>query len=184
MHWQIKKSPRWPVVMGRKGEPPLPYDTSEKGWMVERIWTSWLKNLDKQTRIQKRNILLFIDNCAAHKFNGILINIRFEFLPPDTTSQLQSMDQGVIRSLKTKYRGRLAKLLLSISETAEESLYHVMLMVRAAWSDVAMKTIQNAWNKTKILTGPDKKDMENSASAVSDDGHFLRRHGKMIEPIF
>ena len=60
-------------------------------------------------------------------------------------------------------------------------------MVRAVWSDdVSIKTIQDAWNKTKIITGPDnKEDMENSdgASAVSDDLNSLNWRRQLLSSL-
>jgi hypothetical protein len=44
---------------------------------------------------------LFIGNFAAHRKNvAHLSNVRVEFLPPNMTSVVQPMDQGVIKVLK------------------------------------------------------------------------------------
>ena len=51
-----------------------------------------------------RNIALLADNCSAHPNISNLSNVKLVFLPPNTTSTLQAMDQGVIRSLKAQYR--------------------------------------------------------------------------------
>lgn len=44
----------------------------------------------------------------------ILKNITLNFLPPNTTSLLQPMDQGIINNLKIKYRQRLIKYILQV----------------------------------------------------------------------
>ena len=44
------------------------------------------------------------DNCPAHTHIENLKSIKLFFLPPNTTSTTQPMNQGVIRSLKAKYR--------------------------------------------------------------------------------
>ena len=51
-------------------------------------------------------IILTLDNCSAHPPAATLIrgNIRVMYLPPNVTSIFQPMDQGIIRSLKCKYR--------------------------------------------------------------------------------
>jgi len=59
------------------------------------IFQVWLKILDRQMGKHKRKIILFIDNAPSHpatKFN----NIKLSFLPPNTTSKTQPMDQGII----------------------------------------------------------------------------------------
>jgi hypothetical protein len=57
-----------------------------------------LRHWDRELWLQKK-ILLLADNCPAHPVLEKLV-----FLPANTTSMLQPMDQGVIRSLKCHYR--------------------------------------------------------------------------------
>jgi len=49
-----------------------------------------------------RNILLLMDNAKCHETENLetLSNVRVYFLPPNTTSYLQPIDQGIIYSLK------------------------------------------------------------------------------------
>ena len=49
------------------------------------------------------HILLYIDNCTAHP-KVHLSNIKLIFLPPNTTSQLQPLDAGIIQAVKMIYR--------------------------------------------------------------------------------
>ncbi|XP_065665542.1 tigger transposable element-derived protein 4-like [Hydra vulgaris] len=51
----------------------------------------------------------FKDNCSAHSNVQKLDWVELIFLPPNTTSITQLMDQGVIRSLKAKYRALAVK---------------------------------------------------------------------------
>jgi hypothetical protein len=46
---------------------------------------------------------LLVDNCPAHPVLEKLENIKLVFLPANTTSMLQLMDQEVIRSFKCHY---------------------------------------------------------------------------------
>lgn len=58
-------------------------------------------------RQQNRNILLFLDNCSAHGCYKVmqksLKNIKLAFFPPNCTSHIQPLDQGIIQSLKVRY---------------------------------------------------------------------------------
>ncbi|XP_054154246.1 tigger transposable element-derived protein 4-like [Oppia nitens] len=58
-----------------------------------------------------RKILLFVDNCSAHKIPDDLnfSNIKIQYFPANTTSRLQPLDQGIIRSFKAKYRSYLIR---------------------------------------------------------------------------
>ena len=66
---------------------------------------------------EKRKIVL-VDNCTAHPHIKNLKCIKLVFLPPNTTSVLQPMDQGVIRSLKSHYK---KQLVMRILENYEEN---------------------------------------------------------------
>ena len=57
--------------------------------------------------MERRKIALLIDSCPANPSVSDLPNVQLVFLPPNTTSVLQPMDQGVIRSLKAHYRERV-----------------------------------------------------------------------------
>lgn len=48
-----------------------------------------------------------VDNCPAHPKVAGLKAIRLFFLPPNTTSKTQPMDQGIIRNRKVYYRKQI-----------------------------------------------------------------------------
>ena len=67
---------------------------------------------------QKRKIIMFVDNCPAHprSVQSKLKAIRLEFLPPNKTSVLQPMDQGIIHNVKCHYRRRILSQSLENSD--------------------------------------------------------------------
>ena len=65
-----------------------------------------MRKLDQTFRMEGRKIALLIDNCPADPSVSDLPNVQLVFLLPNTTSVLQPIDQGVIRSLKEHYRGK------------------------------------------------------------------------------
>jgi hypothetical protein len=67
--------------------------------MTFETFNEIMLKLDKRMRKQNWNILVFLDNCASHPFLN-LNNIKLLFLPPNTTSLLQPLDAGIIRSFK------------------------------------------------------------------------------------
>ena len=90
---------------------PCEYKSQKNSWMNSEIFEEWVRKLDRKFRADDRNIVLIIDNCPAHPSISNLTNVQLVFLPPNTTSILQPMDQGVIRSLKADYRGRVVRSL-------------------------------------------------------------------------
>ena len=65
-------------------------------WMGKRTWLNVCK--------RKSKVILIADNSPAHRIIEGLKAVELVFLPPNTTWKTQPMDQGVIRSLKAKYR--------------------------------------------------------------------------------
>lgn len=88
------------LVVGKSKKPrcfqnvkSLPYD---KALITFTIYVVYLKSFKDKMRRAKRNIIIFVDNRAAHsKDMKNLCNIKVHFLPSNSTSVLQSMDQGV-----------------------------------------------------------------------------------------
>lgn len=60
--------------------------------------------------------LLLLDNAPSHPGIATLVckdsNITAMFLPPNTTSLFQPMDQGVLEALKRRYRKALLQKIL------------------------------------------------------------------------
>ena len=90
------------------------YYSNKKGWMTTAVLNTWITNWNHNLRWMQgnRKVVLFVDQASTHVLQD-LSNIRIQFLPPNTTSKLQPMDQGVIRSLKCHYRSRLTERYLA-----------------------------------------------------------------------
>ena len=95
---------------------PCEYKSQKKSWMNSEIFEEWVRKLDRKFRADNRKIALIIDKCPAHPSISNLTNVQIIFLPPNTTTILQPIDQGVIRSLKAHYRGRVVRLLYRVLE--------------------------------------------------------------------
>lgn len=116
-------SEKLPLLMiGRSANPrcfknikkkPINYMSNAKAWMTSLIFEKWLLELDCKMRKENREILLFIDNCTAHNNIPQMSNVKVIFLPPNMTSVLQPMDQGVIKNFKHYYRQLVVKNILA-----------------------------------------------------------------------
>ena len=101
------------------------------------LFEEWVREIDCQFFQERRNIVLLFDNCPTYPTIDNLISIELTYRTPKTTSKLQSMDEGVIRSLKAHYRvltGR--KLIHAIQKEKplpEFSALNVMQMLNVAW---------------------------------------------------
>jgi len=112
-----------PLVIGKAQKPrcfrnldrnslPVIWRWNKKAWMTASIMEDWLKSFNLKMKVQNRKVLLFLDNATCHPHVG-LSNVRLIFLPPNTTSITQPMDQGVIRTFKAWYRKSLNALAYS-----------------------------------------------------------------------
>lgn len=81
---------------------PVWYYWNNSSWMQRSIFQAWIRQVNQEMQKKRRNILLLVDNASSHKLEEgeELSNIRLYFLPPNTTSHLQPIDQGIIRSFK------------------------------------------------------------------------------------
>ncbi len=102
---------------------PVTYRSNKKAWMNGALFEEWLKSLDAKMRRQKRHVLLFLDNAPAHPVIK-LANVELKFLPANTTSRSQPMDQGIIQSMKLKYRKRQLQFLVATSLPVGPNCYH------------------------------------------------------------
>lgn len=88
-----------------------------------------------------------VDNCPAHPAVTNLKCIKLVFLPPNVTSVVQPMDQGVIR-LKSHYRRvQVLKLIQNLDSNDQKSfmVLDAILMISEAWEKVSQKTIANCF---------------------------------------
>ncbi|GBM73957.1 hypothetical protein AVEN_29619-1 [Araneus ventricosus] len=86
-----------------------------------------------------------MDNATSHPDDLNLKNINLVFLPPDTTSMLQPLDQGIIRSFKVGHRQLLLRHVLShISsfKSSEELVKSVSVSDAISWSTSALRKVE------------------------------------------
>ena len=122
--------------------------------MDGNLFSEWVKKLDRKFAAQERKVALIIDNCPAHPSLEGLQAIELIFLPPNTTSKTQPMDQGVIRSLKAFYRASLiGRYIADIDQGKDPKLPNIleaMILLTAAWDRVSSVTLVNCFRKAGI----------------------------------
>ncbi|CAF1493533.1 unnamed protein product [Adineta ricciae] len=94
----------------KKARPPLPYYSSVNAWMTSWIWSDILQKFDQE--LGKRKNLLFADNASFHKINETLKNIKIICMLPNTTSLIQPLDRGIIRTTKMHHPTQVMREML------------------------------------------------------------------------
>jgi hypothetical protein len=100
-----------------------------------------------------------------------LSHVRIAWLPKNTTSVWQPLDQGVIANFKLHYRRNWVKYMIKEHEAGRDpqktiNLLKTIMWTRVAWeSMVTSQTIYNCWVKSTCI----KKEEEDTAEDSSTE---------------
>ncbi|XP_013164004.1 PREDICTED: tigger transposable element-derived protein 6-like isoform X2 [Papilio xuthus] len=128
-----------PLIIGKYKKPrcfknvnnlPTDYTSNHNAWMTSNAFSNWLQSLDKEMKKKNKKIIMFIDNCTAHGEIPKLKNIKIKYLPPNTTSKLQPLDQGIIQSFKMHYGKEIVRRFLADLERQTPTTIDVL---QAMW---------------------------------------------------
>ncbi len=169
---------------------PVSYFSQKKAWMDTAIFTKWfheifvpyVRKFCRENEIEYK-ILLLLDNAPAHPSISTLQSsdgkVKTKFLPPNTTSLIQPIDQGILESTKKRYKKSLLRHLLvqndcsskSIPEIVKElTIKEAVFGAAQAWDEITPEILMNGWNK--LLLRPDlpspESPLENPISSVND----------------
>lgn len=79
----------------------------------------WMR-VNEQFKSQNRKILLFLDNVSSHT-EIELSDVKLAFLPANTTTHTQPLDQGIVQNFKIFYRKHLVEhLVVSVQQRVQK----------------------------------------------------------------
>ena len=117
----------------------IQYRYNKSKWMTGVICEEFLRWFDH--KMQGRKVLLLIDNFSGHELATLLVggihglqNTRVVWLPANTTSHWQPMDQGIIAAFKLYYRQQWVSFILQEYEAERNPLKSVTLLHAIQWS--------------------------------------------------
>lgn len=161
----------------------IKWRANKKAWMVTEIMVEWLQWFDNL--MAGRKVILLLDNFSAHEYavaelealpyGSGLMNTEICWLPPNTTSRLQPLDQGIITSFKARYRKYWIAFMLEQHDIGVDPLQSINVLKTVqwcirAWDEVTAKTITNCWSYSKINLTPSPILVEDEAT------NELRQH--------
>lgn len=128
------------------------YSSQKNSWIDTPAFRKYLLEFNDMMVSQHRNVLLTMDNCRAHDITNLnLSGVRVIFFPPNMTSRLQPLDQGIIKEVKSHYRKRLVKSAIQSIESGKiHSNWNVLDAIRAvgaSWDEVSPDHIKNCFMK-------------------------------------
>ncbi|XP_049670558.1 tigger transposable element-derived protein 4 [Accipiter gentilis] len=128
---------------------PVDYEANDMAWMTSEVFEQWVRKLDDRFQAQQRRVVILIDSLPAHTEVKNLKSVKLVFSPLDSSS-CTATKQGVIRSLKVKYRYCLIKRFVDCVEGNKEfmlTLLDAIEMLYLCWREVTPKTIVKSYNE-------------------------------------
>ena len=145
-----------------------------------------MREQDEKFENEGRKVALIIDNCPAHPVIENLKSITLYFLPPNTTSALQPMDQGVIWSLKSKYRTHIIQNVLAAIDQGKQlpviSILEVMKVLALYWSEVSKEAITNCFTKSGFSEDVCSEEDDDPFFQLRETSDKLCAHGQEFVP--
>jgi hypothetical protein len=173
---------------------PVLYEGQKNAWMTASLFKEWFHNnfvphvREKLTSfgLEPKAVLL-LDNCSAHPDPQELVSddgkIFAKFLPPNVTSLIQPMDQGVLISLKRRYRKKLLHRLIIADEMGTSiieflkglNMKTTVDLVAEAWDGIPSVTLQRSWRKILPLTYSSSDTSGNGDNGMNES-HGVNEH--------
>ncbi|XP_003741333.1 tigger transposable element-derived protein 6-like [Galendromus occidentalis] len=98
------------------------WEANPKAWMTGAIFEKWLDKFNARMQSLGGKVLMLVDNapCPCH-IRRSMSNVHLLFLPPNMTSKLQPLEQGIIQAFKLQYRGLMLRWLLTRMHECESA---------------------------------------------------------------
>ena len=167
---------------------PVEYEANRNAWMTAAIFEEWLRKWDEKLGRRGRKIALFVDYCSAHPHISSLNFIELIFLPPNTTSEIQPCDQGIIKTFKTYYRKSMVTALLhaigngSTILNFKISLLDGLQMAKKSWDSVTTAAISNCFRKAGFVL-PAEQEVDEIEQEVDEMAPEEETEDTILEPL-
>lgn len=145
---------------------PVTYYNQPNAWMNTVIFSDWFHHKFVpivQEKLREKGLddraVLLLDNCSAHPNEEDLTSsdgkVVAKFLPPNVTSLIQPMDQGVLESVKRRYKKKILEELVLQNDRGVPVMDYVrginLLVVSdkicTSWDEIKATTLRLSWRK-------------------------------------
>lgn len=169
---------------------PVQYYAQKNAWMSQDIFQDWFHKMfvpKVKSHLASKGLpqeaMLLMDNAPTHPSRDMKSDdgkITCHFLPANTTSLVQPMDQGIIESMKRRYRKGFIQKLVSAEQrlTVKDfwksyTIKDAIFGIAEAWYDVPDETLKNGWNKLWPVDNMEAQTIT-ELEGVNDDEEFLQ----------
>jgi len=160
-----------------------------KAWNNTMLMAEWLRSF-YSTIDSNRTVLLLMDNFSAH-IAGVELapppsNIRIQWLPANSTSLYQPLDQGIINNLKHNYKKYWIDFMIEQYEQQRDPQrainlsFTVRWITRAWFLKVSNDTVYRCFRKAKIQPQQQPISLPSEpALDLSSQWSYLQRVGNI-----
>ena len=154
------------AINKKKKELAVHYTSNGNAWQTkdtfQECFTNCFLHEIGEIRDEHVPIQFLIDNCSAHNAEILTIqdpDVTIEFLPPNTTSLCQPMDQAVLNSVKVFQKREYYLNMFQYCEMhnfeakafneflKEYTVLDAILDISKGWTQVSTSTIQKSFRK-------------------------------------
>ncbi|KAL7297063.1 hypothetical protein TKK_0009489 [Trichogramma kaykai] len=161
------------LIGKKKDHLPVFWKSNKTAWVTQQNFKEWFNQSfipEVKIYLAKENlsfkVLLLLDNCKSHGDTVLLAhpNVEILFLPPNTTSLIQPMDQCVIATFKSYYLGKvLKKMLRQVNQHRacenfdsqnvvknfwkKFSILDSIGLIEESWQEISQRTLNASWSK-------------------------------------
>ncbi|XP_062523895.1 jerky protein homolog-like [Corticium candelabrum] len=179
---------------------PVSYYNQSNAWVNTGIFSDWFHHkfvpVVQETLREKGlddKAVLLLDNCSAHPNEEDLISadgkVIAKFLPPNVTSLIQPMDQGVLVSIKRRYRKKMLQDLILQNDRGVSiidfvcgiNMMEISDKVSASWDEITPRTIRLSWRKILPIY-PDEGSQE--PAGITESGESFEEPSSNLTPLF
>ncbi|NXO03111.1 TIGD4 protein, partial [Rhinopomastus cyanomelas] len=159
---------------------PVDYEANDTALMTPQVFEQWMHKLDDRFQAQQRQVVILVESHPAHTEIKKLKSVKLVFCPPD--SSCIATKQGVIRSLKVKYRLCLMKRFVDCVEGNTEfllTLLDAVEMLYQCWSKVTPETTVKSCNEAGFNL--ETRANGNNTEAETDSDLIAHAHAAGVE---
>jgi hypothetical protein len=135
------------------------YHSNRTKWLTSTMFYDWLSILDKRLALMNRDIILVLDDVAAHRVVNIKLT-RIRLLYTSSMNGFLPINWGLENDFKLLFRTEQYKHLIEkqvnlnkkLSKPEQDiTMVETFELVKKAWLNLPKARIQSAWRKSAIL---------------------------------
>ncbi|KAA6392711.1 MAG: putative Tigger transposable element-derived protein 6 [Streblomastix strix] len=127
------------------------FTNQKNAWINSPIFNNHLNDINLELIKKDKRIGVVIDFCSGHStINTEYSNITIFYLPPNATPLIQSMDAGIIASVKKRYKTEITNKRFYDIITGKDTvidLYYSCTLIQRIWDETTPETIKHCFRK-------------------------------------